>query len=372
MKGATNLRILFISAKGDGLGVATHLSSEGHNVHFVMNKESSVGKGVVEEQSVVVNDLTSFNPDITPHVITRLLANHTPDMVMFDSPQYGRTADYVRTCGMRVLGASQWASTIDTNELYEQTIIESMGWNVKPNPKHTDAYVTCWFNGQRYMSFYTSVVYHRFMSGGVGPDLGITGVISNFSSPTRRMNEEILDPLSKVLKKVNHRGCFHIHLKVDDKGFSVDSITAALDSPLALVLFENSQVHTSDILVRLFDENSHEIRTLDPWAMAVLISVPPYPYASDNRKIVLGGVEPANLKHLWLKDVQTGVTGWTTTGLHGSVGYVTARGTDTNECRRRVYRTIKNLRVPDLQYRNDIGKDTFFLTDALRKSGWLN
>ena len=58
-------------------------------------------------------------------------------------------------------------------------------------------------------------------------------------------------------------------------------------------------------------------------------------------------------------------------GKYGVVATATARGCAVQECKRRVYRTIKNLCIEDMQLRRDVGlkaKETF---EQIREWNWL-
>jgi len=216
------------------------------------------------------------------------------------------------------------------------------------------------------------MVYHRMTPGGTSPDVGFTGCVSNFWQPTTKVKDRILEPLTKVLRRVNHRGCFHIRATVDGDMFSISDIAGSFEHPLSLLLFENSKYSVPDILLRLFSEDSAPLTPLSQWACSVMLSVPPFPYTVHSLPTALIGVVPANLKHLWLSDAMKENGKWMTTGSHGKVGYVTSRGATLSESCRRAYRTVRNLPIQDLQYRNDVGRNVNHFLTTLRNNGWIN
>lgn len=343
------MRFLVVSESGQGLGIASHLSSEGHSVTFTTLSESPLGRGIVDRSNETA-----------------------PDIVLFDSDKFSSQAQQLREQGLRVLGASQWAGALNSNSDYAQSIIKSVGWPTEGVTKGVHLYVTGWFNGTRFIATYASLVYRRLMSSGNGPDIRFTGVVGNFwLSRHSRTTKNILEPLERILKRANHRGAFHTHVFVNEDDYCVPEVWASTTDPLAVLLFENSRNTISDTLLKLFDENSNPISPTSPWTCGVLLSVPPYPYEAVSSARSLRGVNPGNLKHLWLIDACKDGSAWSSGGVHGKLGYVTARGNSVNESVRRVYRTISNLSVPDLQYRDDIGRDTYRLFQQLRSWGWL-
>ena len=131
--------------------------------------------------------------------------------------------------------------------------------------------------------------------------------------------------------------------------FRADSIYAILES---------MQEEIGRTLVDIFNGGKKNIRCCrSEYAIAVRMSVPPYPYSnlpfeSFNKDIE--GYCEGNAKHIWLREVNKDKEGkWKITG--GIIGAVTARGDSIKECRRRAYRTIGNLDIEWLQYRQDVG-----------------
>ena len=344
------MRFQVVSSRGSGLGLASHLSSEGHAVILTLASSHELGSGVVDKSNEDSN----------------------ADILVYDTDYYGAQADKVRQSGKRVLGASMWSKTIEENRDYATSIVKSLGWPTSGVDKGVNLYVTGWFNGDKYISTYTSLLYRRLMSSGNGPDVKCTGVISNFwVSRDGKVSERILKPLATVLRKANHRGPFHVHLLVNGDKFKVVEVSASLSHPLSLLLFENSKMSTSNLLLHLFDESSKPLVPIEQWGSGVLLTLPPFPYHLSSGSVELRGVNPANLKHLWLVDVKRDSGKWFSAGMHGKIGYVTARGGNINEATRRVYRTISNLDIPDLQYRDDVGRNTYKLIATLRNTGWL-
>lgn len=343
------MKFNIISETGYGLGLATHLSSEGHSVAMCLRQPSDLGSGLVN----ITED--------TDHA----------DITIFDSDAHGRTADEARKEGKRVLGASHWAELLEKDSEYAHSVIEAVGWNTSAATKGVNFYVTTWFNGAHFLVTYCSLVYHRFMSSGRGPEVRTTGVVSNFYQPTERVYKDILRPLEAVLRRTNHRGCCHVHLLVDGDSYTAKGLSASFNTPLALLLFENSRAATSDVLLRLLNESSKPIQVLEQWAAALLITVPPYPYTIDAHSYELAGLQPPALKHLWLIDAKRDGSAFKTAKAHGKIGYVTARGSYLQEAVKRAYRTVRNLEVRDLQYRDDVGRNLNSLISKLKEYQWM-
>lgn len=340
------VKISIISQTGFGLGLATRLIKEGHAVQLYSEFKSGFG------------------------IIDRNTDDPITDLAIFDHASYGAEAEELKKIGTKVLGASAWSSLIDTDENYAKSVIEMLGWKVATNTDGINLYITTWFNGVNFINTYSSLVYRRFMSGGRGPDVKDTGVISDCYQPTERV-WELLRPLQPVLRKVNHRGCFHIHVLIKESQYTVVGISTSFDTPLTLPLFENTNLSKTEILLRLLDETSKPIQPIDRSCAVILVTVPPYPYNIESESSNIKGINESNLKHLWMMNIMQQDGQYMTTPDSGKVLYVAARGGYLQEAARRAYRTIGNLVIKDIQYRNDIGRDVHLLINDLVKHRWL-
>ena len=345
------MRFTVVSNKGEGLGLASHLSSEGHAVSLIMEEPSVIGHGIVQ--------------------VTNPEEAQAPDVCIVADEGLADWADAKRNDGARVLGASRWSAALESDREYMQKVIALAGWDMTTVSNGVNLYVTTWFNGRTFICTYSSLVYRRFMSGGRGPDVRFTGVVSNFSLPSDLIYNTFLKPLERILRRANHRGCFTIHAVVTGDMYSVHEISASFASPLALLLFENSKLSTSEVLLKLLDETSKPVQTLEPWATGLLLTIPPYPYNMPSESTPIKGLELPALKHLWLVDARRESGEWFTGGVNGKIGYVTARGSHLQEAVKRAYRTVKRLEIRDLQFRDDVGKDLNSLVANLKNYGWL-
>lgn len=340
-------KLLFISDTGLPLGLAIRCSQDGHDVRFLTTMDA--GLGLVKLHSGEESWI--------------------PDLAVMDSIDRTAEAEDVRSQGFRVLGPSRWSSMLESDANYHKQIITSLGWPTTPI-QGTHFHISAFFNGANFIASYGSIIYRRFMAGGAGPDLNCTGMVGNFKGLPPKSYKTFVEPLEKMLRKVGHHGCVHIAAVVHGEQFYVKELNASFANPLTLLLFENTNLSSSEVILRLFDETSKPIYITDKWAAGLKISVPPFPYEATGIPCELAGIVPAALKHIWLEDVSL-IEGKYIASGRGSVGYITSRGSDENEAVRRMYRTVGNLKTPDLQYRVDVGRNAQSLLNALRQPGWL-
>jgi phosphoribosylamine-glycine ligase len=340
------MRALLFSSTGGGLGIAQHLQQEGHSVKVCINNADLHN---VEEQ---------FG------------TGEQPDVVVFDSNSYVVPAEWVRVRGIRVLGPTKWSNLIDDNIEYNKQLLEAIGLKAAPALTGADmeAVVCAWFNGNNFISKFLVFNYDKMMSGDVGTTVSSSGYIAYFNEC--KLVNQVLEPIEKFLRKANHRGCFSIDIQVDTTGkIYGKSVSANSNLPYTNALYENTRKSKGDLVLSMFDPTSAPVKALDPYVCGVMLSVYPYPYTKPNEPLEVFGLNSSNQKHMWQMDVSKVKDKFVCGALSGNAGYVTARGQSVQEVQRRVYRTIANLKVEGLQFRDDIGKH---ITDKIYKLRNLN
>jgi phosphoribosylamine-glycine ligase len=82
------------------------------------------------------------------------------------------------------------------------------------------------------------------------------------------------------------------------------------------------------------------------------------------------GLNEGNLKHIWFEDVYF-KDGYSCARSSGALGFVTARGVQVREARRRAYRTVRDLGIPYPLYRTDVGSRASWEYPLLEEWGWI-
>jgi len=209
--------------------------------------------------------------------------------------------------------------------LLTQWSIPTIGFT-SPFEAVQDQYLTGWFNGSDWIKPLFKVwKYKELLTGGLGPRTECMGVVT-------RPTSETLDELIPMLRKEGFTGPVN--------GFDYDFIEAFMEGlrePMTDLIFETVQ------------GIKKEINVSKDWLIAVRLTVP---RSSINTEIK--GLTKENLKHLYLVDVRKEDDKYFCSGE--TVLKATARGRTPEEARKRVYRTLDNLKIQNKQYRLDIGE----------------
>lgn len=203
------------------------------------------------------------------------------------------------------------------------------------------------------------IYYEKLMEGDIGPFASMGSVLWKGKIGDRLFTQG-LNQLGFVFDKIETSTLLSLNLDIKENEFSVIGFKA--DVSIAFMELYKGDYNTLHL------DDHVELR--DEWAMAVTIAVLPFPLRiSYEHEVQVIGVNKYNLKHLAMYNMK-----FTNNKYHGRghLADVTARGDSLREAKRRVYRTIENLKIPGLMYRRDIGTDVASTHNKLCKWGWIN
>ena len=115
--------------------------------------------------------------------------------------------------------------------------------------------------------------------------------------------------------------------------------------------------------------------------IGIQLALPPFPFENCYPELYkdtpIHGLNKHNLKHFWPYDVQKIEDDYFSTGNGGRLGVITARGDEVQgysplrDARRRALRTIRNLKVGSLMYREDVGNNVEKERALLKEWKWI-
>ena len=332
------MKYLVISDEGDYLPIAVKLNAEGHSVKFHVRQKDkrNIGKGLV--------DVTSNIPK-------------NVDIAILDMPI---THDLAEKLDCKVFTSCEFTDFFSSDKDYFEEICGLIGLACDTT-LYPDNAIEGWFNGDH---FVLPVFYHDYKSKMFSGDLGESvpnghmGIVSHQEHAFSERFTKLLKKLVPILKKSGYRGL----IRLDLNGDTVCRPSFRLHMP---TIFEMIMSPLSQLIRETVQGDLRYIKTHRESAVAVKISIPPYPYCvkffAEHGYYQIHGkplfkVDASQMKHLWMLNVYRDNGTIKSSGHSGDLGYVTSRaGVTVKEAGRRIKRTIENLEVPDLQYRTDIG-----------------
>ena len=111
------------------------------------------------------------------------------------------------------------------------------------------------------------------------------------------------------------------------------------------------------------------------FAAGVRLSIPPYPSECDgyfHEGVPINGIEEESLSHTYLYDAMLDESGnLVTAGCSGFIAVPMAAGDSIEHVFGLLAAQIKHIKIPDMQYRNDIQKCCKIRYEQLSRDGWF-
>lgn len=353
------MNVLVVSEYGKSSGLASRMHKEGNNVRLVLTKG---GRVYFDSETVA------------PDYATEIAIDGHFDIIVIDSSSNGRVGEKVRKAGAKVVGGSTWSEAIAGDASYLKSVLTSVGipTDLKGPSECINLYCSGWFNGTKFTTVYTSLVYRRMMVGGKGKDLGCVGTLTCHKNRSSKPYASILKPLESVLRKVNHRGPVHAHVVVGPDWFAVTELNTDISHPLSMIAGEGIKETSTEELMNCANGAGVDSHPKVSWTSSVLMAYPPYPYHNElevENTPKIPSINAGVLKHIYPIGMRLMGTDYHVVG--GEVCYVMGGGDSFTEAVRRMYRTMSNIDIPNCMYRTDIGRNVQGYLYSLDKWGWL-
>ena len=229
-----------------------------------------------------------------------------------------------------------------------------------------------WFNGRDWIQpFNHTFEEKKFLAGDKGPNTGCMGNVV-VTTEGNKLVDRTLKKLTSYLKGVGYRGPMDVNAIVNGDQLYALEITARLGYDAIEALMEGLKEPVTDLFFETAVGVKKEMDITKDYMIAVRGSVPPWPHGEpDTHGMPVIGINEENLRHLYLTDVYKEDEQYLYAGGDGVVVKATAHGQSVEQAQSRVYRTLNNLTIQDMQYRLDIGNRVSNDVRLLKKWGWL-
>jgi len=347
------MTLLFISRIGDSLGLAMRCLSEGYSILFYTEDESAsfLGNGIVEKVAFSKHLLNQREECVASN-IHQLLTETKPDLVVVDGEGMGKVADYIKEQGVSVFGSSHWTDSLCSNESYAREVMKRVGIERWKGEEGVKLECGVWWNGLSSISSFVVWNEDRFMTSSLGPLIDSASNIISCPHLHTELVENGVGKMERLLKKSKFRGILSLSsIVTKSKLYAISFTTSTLYLSSLLELYKGSVV---ELLLAVSNARKSDGEFTTDYALSLLLSVPPFPSPSNGCvKTLVKGVSPSNLRHLYMMDMQKNGDVYESGGRDGKLMFVSARGRDVGEAKKRVMKTISNLDIDNVQYRVD-------------------
>jgi phosphoribosylamine--glycine ligase len=234
--------------------------------------------------------------------------------------------------------------------------------------------VGAFFNGKEFiLPINVNFEHKKLFPGDIGPPTGEMGTSMFWSEPNRIFNAT-LKKMEAKLAEEKYTGYIDVNCIVNNNGIYPLEFTARFGYPCIMIQHEGLLTPIGDLLRGMADGTLSRVRTRSGFQIGVRIVVPPFPYRdmetleSTSKDAVILFKTPAR-DGFHIEDVRTVGGEWLVTGTSGVVLVVCGTGPTMKQAQRMAYNRVKNVMIPHMYYREDIG-DRWFEEDSDRLHAW--
>ena len=236
--------------------------------------------------------------------------------------------------------------------------------------------VGAFFNGKNFISpININFEHKKLLPGNLGPSTGEMGTAMFWSEPNRLFNAT-LKKLEPVLAQENYVGYIDLNCIVNGNGIYPLEFTSRFGYPTISIQQEGINMPISEVLYNLANGVDFRMKTKKGFQIGIRICVPPYPFDDDNtfntysKDAVIIFKKP-NMDGIHIEDVKLVNGQWVVCGGSGIALIVCGTGQTMRQAQAQVYSRVKNILIPSMYYRNDIGDRWAEDSDRLHNWGYL-
>ncbi len=236
--------------------------------------------------------------------------------------------------------------------------------------------VGAFFNGTDFVHpVFVNFEHKRMFNDDIGPQTGEMGT-AGFWHGTSTLFLQTLYRMKDRLAAVHYTGYIDINCIANSRGIYPLEFTCRFGYPTINLQIEGVLSRWSELLTGIARGQPVTLRTKRGFQICVVIAVPPFPFIDSEsfrkfsedavvifRKPMSEGIHPCDIKLL--------EGDWRLTGNSGYVMVVTGAGSTMDDARREAYNRVKNIIIPNMFYRTDIGERWHKDGDLLQTWGYL-
>ncbi|HHT9134056.1 MAG TPA: phosphoribosylglycinamide synthetase C domain-containing protein [Candidatus Avalokitesvara rifleensis] len=235
--------------------------------------------------------------------------------------------------------------------------------------------VGAFFDGKEFIyPINVNFEHKKFFPGNLGPSTGEMGTSMFWSDPNKLFNAT-LKKFEQKLAEEGYVGYIDINCIVNKNGIYPLEWTTRFGYPTISIQQEGMAIPIGEFLYDLAKGNKPKLKVKSGFQIGVRIVVPPFPFKDKetfevkSKDSVIFFKKPTEGVHI--EDVALVNDEWLVSGTSGVVLIVCGVGQTMKQAQYQVYSRIKNILIPNMYYRTDIGNRWFEDSDKLHNWGYL-
>jgi phosphoribosylamine--glycine ligase len=236
--------------------------------------------------------------------------------------------------------------------------------------------VGAFFNGHEFIyPININFEHKKLFPGDLGVSTGEMGTSMFWSNPNKLFNCT-LKKMEATLRKEHYVGYIDLNCIVNGYGIYPLEFTCRFGYPTISIQQTSMLTPIGEFLFRLANGESFSFKVKSGFHLGTRIVVPPFPYTdkktfltfSKNNAIIF---KKPQYEGVHLEDVKLKKGEWTITGTGGVILIIAASGQTMKQAQTQLRNRIRNIIIPNMYYRIDIGDRWYEDSDKLHSWGYL-
>ena len=236
--------------------------------------------------------------------------------------------------------------------------------------------VGAFFNGKSFVyPVNTNFEHKKLFPGNSGPPTGEMGTTMFWSEPNKIFEQTLLKMSSKLAEE-GYVGYIDVNCIVNNNGIYPLEFTSRFGYPSIFIQQEGMITPIGLFLWDLAHNLDPKLKVKSGFQVGVRIVMPPFPFDDDatfesfsrNAVIVFKKGAP---EEVHIEDVKIVEGQWLVAGTSGVVLTVVGLGQTMKQAREQAYARVRNILIPNMYYRDDIGERWAEDSDRLHNWGYL-
>jgi phosphoribosylamine--glycine ligase len=236
--------------------------------------------------------------------------------------------------------------------------------------------VGAFFNGKQFIyPVNINFEHKKLFPGNLGPPTGEMGTSMFWSPPNQLFNQTLLKMEPKLAAE-GYVGYIDVNCIVNGNGIYPLEFTSRFGYPTISIQQAGMNTPIGQFFWDLANGNDPKLRVKSGFQIGVRIVVPPFPFddnetfESFSRNAAIVFKKPPNDEY-HIEDVKQVNGQWVVAGTSGVILIVVGLGQTMKQAQSQVYSRIKNVMIPNMYYRTDIGDRWDEDSDRLHNWGIL-
>lgn len=239
----------------------------------------------------------------------------------------------------------------------------------------TEISTEAYFNGEEFFFINATLEEKKFMDNRRGPNTGCSGNLVWAYRNKPRIFEAGLEKLAPFLQESGYRGMIDLNTIASANHLYGLEWTPRFGYDASATLFCTLGTPLGEFMARLASGEPQVVDVQHDFAAAVRLSIPPYPSECDGyfqENVPIQGIEEEDIFRTYLYDVMLDEKdNLVTAGCSGFIAVPIGTGRTIEEAFANLAKRVKRIKIPDMQYRNDIYKCTNERYTILEREGWF-